>query len=98
VAYRFTAPLWVYPGETNTWHFVTVPEADSDDIEARTAHTRKGFGSVRVVATIGKTTWKTSVFPDSKKGAYVLPVKKQVRVSEGLEAGTPVKLRIELDE
>jgi hypothetical protein len=96
VVYRFTAELWKYPGDTNTWHFVTVPDDETDEIKARTEHTRRGFGSVRVVATVGKSTWKTSVFP-AKTGNYVLPMKKPVRVAERLEPGAPVKVRIELD-
>jgi hypothetical protein len=40
-----------------------------------------------VEATIGSTTWSTSIFPDSTRGAYVLPVKKAVRRAEDLEEG-----------
>ena len=71
---QFSAPLWQYPGE-GSWYFVSVPADISDDIADLTAGTRKGFGSVRVTATIGSTTWQTSVFP-SKSGTYLLPVKK----------------------
>jgi hypothetical protein len=39
---------------------------------------RNGFGSVRVRAQIGDTEQMTSVFPDSKRQVYVLPVKKPV--------------------
>ena len=73
--FRFSAPLWQHPGEAS-WHFISVPADISDDIAHLTAATRKGFGSVRVTATVGATTWQTSVFPDSKTGTYFLPVKK----------------------
>ncbi|MGW7683671.1 DUF1905 domain-containing protein [Kribbella sp. NPDC054772] len=92
--YRFSAPLWQYPGE-GSWYFVTVPEEVSDDITDLTAGRRKGFGSVRVTVTVGATTWQTSVFP-SKTGTYVLPVKKQVRTAEELSEGAPVETRLEL--
>jgi Domain of unknown function (DUF1905) len=95
MVYRFQTPLWVYSGE-NAWYFVTVPEDASDDIAARTEYLRRGFGSVRVKVTVGATTWNTSVFPDSKAGAYVLPVKKQVRVAEHLEAGKLVTVTLEV--
>jgi hypothetical protein len=65
--YDFTAPLWVWDGDA-PWHFVTVPEEVSDDIEARTAHRRSGFGSVRVEVTVGATSWATSLFPDKGVG------------------------------
>ncbi|HZX07256.1 DUF1905 domain-containing protein [Kribbella sp.] len=92
--YRFTAPLWVYPGEA-AWHFITVPEDISDEITDLTEGHRKGFGSVRVAVTIGNSTWRTSVFP-TKDGTYVLPVKKPIRHTESLAEGTPVQTHLEL--
>lgn len=95
MTYRFDAELWLHQGE-GAWHFLTVPADVSDDIEARTADQHRGFGSVRVRVTVGTTTWQTSVFPDSKRGAYVLPVKKDVRRSEHLAAGDTADVTIEL--
>jgi hypothetical protein len=92
--YRFSAPLWQYPGE-GSWYFVAVPEEISDDIAELTAGRRNGFGSVRVSVTVGGSTWQTSLFP-SKSGSYLLPVKKPVRVAEGLDEGTPVEARLDL--
>jgi hypothetical protein len=92
--YRFSAPLWQYPGE-GSWYFVAVPEEISDDIAELTAGRRNGFGSVRVSVTVGGSTWQTSLFP-SKSGSYLLPVKKPVRVAEGLDEGTPVETRLDL--
>lgn len=93
--YRFKAPLWLHDGDA-AWHFITLPEDASDDIEERTAGRARGFGSVRVRVTVGATTWSTSIFPDTKRGAYVLPVKKEVRRREQIEAGDRVALTLEL--
>lgn len=93
--YRFTSELWLWSGDA-AWHFATVPGDVSDDIEARTADQRRGFGSVRVRVTIGATTWTTSVFPDSKLEAYVLPVKKEVRSREGIAAGDDIEVTLEV--
>lgn len=93
--YWFTAELWLHQGDA-AWYFVTVPDDVSDDIEARSADTNRGFGSVRVRVTVGATTWATSVFPDSKRKAYVLPVKKAVRTAERLDDGDAVPIRLEL--
>lgn len=83
--YRFRARLWLYPGQAG-WHFVALPHDVADEIDELTTPTRRGFGSVRVKAMIGATTWHTSIFPDTKAESYVLPVKKPVRLSEGLTA------------
>ena len=83
--FTFTAPLWLHDG--GSWHFVAVPEDDADTIEEMYGADAGGFGSVRVEVTIGATVWRTSLFPDSKRKTYVLPIKKSVRLSEGLRAG-----------
>ncbi len=44
--------------------------------------------------TVGGTTWRTSIFPDSGKRAYSLPIKKAVRAAEDLEVGGPVRVRL----
>lgn len=95
-SFVFDAEVWLWDGQA-AWHFLTVPADVSDDIEARSTGRQRGFGSVRVRVTIGATTWATSVFPDSKRQAYILPV-KEVRRSEGLSAGTGVTVALELLE
>lgn len=90
----FDAELWRWEGDA-PWHFLTLPGDLSDDVRGRPGAPR-GFGSVRVRVTVGGSTWSTSLFPDSKRGAYVLPVKKAVRVAEGLEPGDVVKVSLEL--
>lgn len=96
VTYRFTSELWMAPAEA-AWFFVTLPFDVADDIEERTAPTRRrGFGSVRVQVTVGSTTWDTSVFPDTKRRSYVLPIKKQVRLAEGIDDGDAVTIALTL--
>ena len=88
----FAAPLWRWSGES-AWHFLTVPEAVSDDIRSR-VEPGPGFGSVHVTVTVGATTWQTSVFPDAKSGRYVLPVKAGVRRKERIEDGDEVDVHL----
>lgn len=88
----FTGPLWRWSGES-AWHFVTVPEAVSDDIASR-VEPGPGFGSVKVTVTIGSSTWSTSVFPDKKSGRYVLPVKAGVRRREGVHDGDELQVAL----
>lgn len=93
----FDATLWLWDGDA-AWHFVTLPEPLSDAIEWHAAAhgQERGFGSVRVEVTVGATTWRTSLFPDKGRGAYVLPVKREVRVREGLEVGSDVRVGLRL--
>ena len=95
--HRFTAELWRHEGEASWW-FVTVPPEVSDDVREGAGAGRPGFGSVRVEVTVGTTTWRTSVFPDSRRGTYLLPVKKDVRTREHLDDGAPVTVSLEVVE
>lgn len=56
---------------------------------------RRGFGSVKVSAWIGKSRWQTSLFPQKTDG-WFLPIKKPVRLAEGLEFGDAVEGELEL--
>ena len=95
MSYEFSAELWEYGGN-NTWHFVTLPFDQTDEIDEITAPTKRGFGSVRVQVTVGNTTWNTSIFPDAKRKSFVLPMKKQVRTAEKLQLGELVKVSLDL--
>jgi Domain of unknown function (DUF1905) len=85
--FSFRAEVWEHdsPG---AWHFLSLPEDAADEIDELTHGTTRGFGSVRVEVTIGATTWRTSIFPDSKRRTYVLPLKRQVRTAEHLDVGS----------
>ncbi len=87
----FAADLWRYPGDAG-WYFVSLPLDVATDI--RETVEPRGFGSVRVTATVGATTWSTSVFPDASSGSYVLPVKAAVRRAESLDEGAVVTVHL----
>src|SRR5688572_19767543 len=82
--YNFKATLWPWKEHEGSWWFVTVPEDVSDEIDDLHGGSAGGFGSIKVEVTVGGTTWRTSLFPSSEQRAYVLPVKKAVRVAETL--------------
>lgn len=96
--WRFTGPVWVWRGSGNgpppkaAWYFLTIDGEVAASIRAATRGGGKnggGFGSVRVTATIGTTSWQTSLFPAKASGGYLLPLKAGVRRAEGLvESGT----------
>ena len=94
--FSFTGEVWLMHSEKTCWHLVTLPIEMSEDIKAFTKHLARGFRSIKVEARIGETIWKTSIFPSKEQGAYILPIKKSVRVAEdiGAESSISVDLRI----
>jgi hypothetical protein len=53
-----------------------------------------GWGVIPVHVQIGKTEWKTSLFP--KDGRYLVPIRMSVQKSENLEVGDNVVIRLEV--
>ena len=94
---NFDADLWIWDArKAESWTFVTLPSEASEEIREMTDGPRRGFGSVRVRATIGSSTWMTSIFPDGGRNAYVLPVKRAIRRAESLDAGDTATVTVEL--
>ena len=95
----FSAELWIWDARrVDSWTFVSLPADASEEIRVVVGGRRRGFGSVRVRATVGATSWTTSIFPDSSHGAYVLPIKRDVRRAEALDAGDTATVTVELIE
>ena len=96
VILEFEAELWVWDARrADSWTFVSLPADAAEEIRELNDGPRRGFGSVRVQVTIGTSTWRTSIFPDSTRG-YVLPVKRAVRKAEDLETGDVARVTVEL--
>lgn len=93
----FASLLWIWKGSdaAGRWYFVTVPEEQSVEIRAHAFGTPRGFGSVRVEATIGDVTWQTSVFP-LNSGGYILPIKADVRRRAKLSVGDELAVVLKL--
>ncbi len=95
--FEFDAPLWRWEARANdVWTFVSLPEALSDELLELGEPYARGFGSLRVEVAVGDTVWRTSVFPDGARRAYVLPVKRAVREAEGLALGSAARVRLRL--
>ena len=96
-----TTNLWIWTSDKApaAWHFTTIDGevaqaiADAalmDRLERTGSPRQRGFGSIKVRATIGDTHWATSIFPSKDSGGYLLPVKASVRKAEGIVAGDEV--------
>ena len=97
-----TAALWIWtsPEAPARWHFLTIDGEAAEAIRATALMRRlegvqrRGWGSIRVTATIGETSWQTSMFASKESGGYLLPVKAAVRKAEGLTAGDEIAVRL----
>jgi hypothetical protein len=94
----FDAELWIWESRSaDTWVFVSVPVEVSDEIRDLAAgRLRRGFGSLRVEAAIGRSRWRTSIFPDTPRGCYRLGIKASVRKAERLNVGDIASVTVEL--
>ncbi len=88
--------VWLYTGAA-AWHFVTVPKRSSDEIKKQFGNKlKRGWGSVPVEVTMGTVRWNTSIFPDKKAGAYLLPIKADVRKKVGVKNGDTVRMVLKI--
>lgn len=75
---------------------VLLPKGLSRDLRKFFEGMTAGFGSLPVEVTVGKTVWKTSIFPESKDGAFLLLIKAEVRKKESIKAGDLVSFKIDI--
>ena len=74
--------------------FVAIPDKQSRDIKAISKVVTYGWGVIPVLARIGKTEFKTSLFP--KDGLYLVPIKMVVQRAENVGEGDQVAIRLEI--
>jgi hypothetical protein len=93
----FDAELWIWDARRgDSWTFVSLPVEASGEIRDLAAGRSRGFGSLRVRAAVGGSRWTTSIFPDSARNAYVLPIKRGIRRAEVIDVGDVVSVTVEL--
>lgn len=73
-------------------YFVALPESANAEVAAITIAdgTTRAFGAVKVEARIGGSVWTTKL--NAKAGAWTLPIRKPVRLAEGLAEGMLVEV------
>lgn len=92
--FEFEGEVWYWRGPS-PFHFVTVPEDESAEIEAAAAFVTYGWGMIPVTVTLGDTTWATALWP--KDGRYIVPLKSDIRKAEGVELGMVVTIGLLID-
>ena len=92
---EFKSELWMWQSEA-AWYFVSLPTEYHDTLKEISGGFKRGFGSIKVEVNIGSSAWKTSIFPDNKSKTYLLPIKKSVRITEYLEEGSSVQVKLKI--
>ena len=92
--FSFTSELTEWSRRAN-WFFLHLGEEQGQEIRDMPLP-RGGFGSVKVRATVGSSSWEGSIFPSTDNPSYSLPIKKSVREAEGLKPGQLVTAEVEL--
>jgi hypothetical protein len=90
---EFNGKIWYRHGLAPRY-FVAVPANQSRDLEATLGFVTDGWGMIPAIVRIGKTEWKTSLFP--KDGRYIVPIRASVRRAENLEEDDMVTVRHEV--
>jgi hypothetical protein len=100
--HTLTTRLWIWTTDKApaSWHFLTIDGELAEAIHALALMRRleggqkRGWGSMKVRATVGDTSWETSIFPAKELGGFLLPMKAAVRKAEGLVAGDLVTVSV----
>ena len=93
VQLTFSGEVWHWRGPA-PYHFVSVPDAESDQLAAVAPLVSYGWGMVPVAVRLGRTRWTTALWP--KDGGYVVPLRDWVRADEGIELGQVVEVRLDV--
>jgi hypothetical protein len=91
--YSFRAKIWKHQGPA-AWCFVTLPKVLSTKIRKNHGLSEEGWGRLKATAKIGKSTWNTAIWYDSKFQSYLLPVKSTIRKLENVEVGAMVSITL----
>ena len=92
--FEYSNPIIEWRGPA-PFFFVEVPGDISSEIAAMATQLSYGWGVIPVRATIGRTTFTTSLFP--KNGTYLLPLKIAARKPENLQIGDRVTVSLGLN-
>lgn len=83
--YRFTADVRLFP-QDGGWYYVAVPQDYTD-----TLNPLADRGLVAVQATVGDSSWKTSLLPMGD-GSQFIPLPAKVRRQESLATDSRVEV------
>lgn len=91
VSVEFTAELIEWRGPA-PFFFAPLTEEAVRQVRETAALASYGWGVIPVTATIGSTSFTTSLFP--RQGGYLLPIKDAVRQAEDIRLGGKVTSKL----
>lgn len=87
--------VWKYPGKGG-WSFITLPKNISSEIRSMIPLLQVvGFGFIKIKATVGNSSWNTTLFP-TKEGNYLLSLQSKIRKQEHIQEGDCISVTFEL--
>jgi hypothetical protein len=93
IPFSFSGKIW-RSSPDGGWYFVTVPTAISNEIRSTLKWAEEGWGRLKVQTAIGEFKWDTSIWFDTKKNAYLIPLKSEARQKCRLTESQTIDLTI----
>lgn len=90
--HKVNVKVWKYTGK-GAWYFVSIPKNIGDAMKLEFGR-KRGWGSVPVTVCIGTSTWSTSIFPDTKTGTYLLPIKADIRKKQNIKEHNMIEVEL----
>ncbi len=76
------------------YHYIHLPKKLSDEFFMVYQDRRRGFRSLKIKATIGDSSWQTSLFLRDEN--YFLLLNSKVRKAEKITSGQTIKVGVEV--
>ncbi len=95
VKYSYTTKLWRHES-TGGWYFVSLPKDLSKEIREHFQWQEEGWGRMKALAEIGRVSWETAIWFDTKMDTYILPIKAEIRKKLALTVDQTIEMNIRI--
>jgi hypothetical protein len=93
IEYEFSAEVWQY-SSPGGWYFVSVPGKLAKEIRGNLQWQEEGWGRLRVIAKVGDNQWITSIWFDTRRNTYLLPLKAEIRNKSDIRVADKIDVTI----
>lgn len=91
IKYEFRSKVWQHPAPGG-WYFVSLPATVSKEIRKQFKSQEQGWGRLKITAQTGQSKWATALWYDTRRRTYILALKKEIRVREGIYSGEVIDI------